>query len=140
MTLPKTFLGFGFLLLLMLAAMLLGLSSVNSTVVVYQQQEQTTLNEQHANIQPGLRIRPHALKHGSEAGDIYIYLLTGGCAASTTWCGASPDLEKMHICRLSNGLVGAILQFGDEIMTGYFEDRPGYWEKRVQRENWEVCE
>ncbi len=140
MVMQQTFSNYVFLLLLLLVVAMLALSTLGSTVVVYQQQEQTTidwLNGQHANIQPGLSISPHALKHGQEAGDIYIYLLTGHCTASTTWCGAS-DIEKMHVCQLTNGLVGAILQFGDEITTGYW-GKDGYWERRVTRDNWEVC-
>ncbi|MCK4958020.1 MAG: hypothetical protein KAT00_01435 [Planctomycetes bacterium] len=139
MTQQKTFLSFGLLLLLPLAAMLLTLFTPSNTAVVYQQQAATDwLSGQHANVQPGLRISPHALKHGQEAGDIYILLLTGGCVVSSTWCGGS-DLEYLHTCMLASGLTGAILQFGDELTTGFW-GKGDYWERRVVRENWEACQ
>lgn len=94
----------------------------------------------HARVQEGLAIRAHADKHNGEAQRIYQQLLEGKCATSMTWCGGS-NIEKMHICvDPVTGAVGAVLQFGDEITTGFYEGYEGYWTWRVERENWEVCQ
>ncbi len=92
-----------------------------------------------AEIQAGLTIRDHAAKHNGETERIYQALLAGKCAGSMTWCGGS-DLEKLHICvDPMTGAVGAVIQFGMEITTGYYEQRDGYWLRRVEKEGWEVC-
>jgi len=99
------------------------------------------LEGQNAEIARGLTINSHAEKHGTDAWEIYKMLLAGRCAASVTFCGGS-EIEKMHICiDPVTGVAGAIIQFGDEIMTGYFTPAdPGYWKRRVARESWEVCD
>ena len=136
----------GFLFLVGLAAlMLLGGALGGGTITVARQQQAAAaapewLEGQRAVISPGLRIASHAEKHGTEAWNIYAMLLSGKCADSMTFCGGS-EIEKMHVCiDPVTGITGAILQFGDEIMTGYFTPTdPGYWQRRVARENWEVC-
>jgi len=94
-----------------------------------------------AEIQPGLTIRDHAKKHGDETEIIYRALLEGKCAGSMTWCGGS-DIEKLHVCiDPVTGVVGAVLQYGTEITTGFYE-RPssGYWFKRIEWEDWGICQ
>jgi len=113
------------------------------TVASHRQTASTTgwLEGQHAEVAEGLRINSHAEKHGTDAWDIYRLLLAGKCAASMTFCGGS-EIEKLHVCvDPTTGAVGAILQFGDEIMTGYFTpSAPGYWKRRVARDGWGVCD
>lgn len=96
--------------------------------------------DQRVEVPSNLTIRPHAAKHNGEAERIYNLLLAGKCATTMKYCGGS-EIENMYVCvDPVTGAVGAILQFGDEIMTGYFEsDGSGYWIKRAVSENWEVC-
>jgi len=76
----------------------------------------------------------------TQATEIYRLLLEGKCASAMQFCGGS-DIEKMWVCvDPVTGLVGAIIQFGDEIVTGYFEGRPGYWQRRIARDKWEACD
>lgn len=92
-------------------------------------------------IAEGLKIREHAAKHNDEtlnAWIIYGQLLAGKCAASTVFCGGS-EIEKLYLCiDPVSGLVGGLLVFGDEIMTGY-GSHATYWERVVERDNWEIC-
>ena len=87
-----------------------------------------------------LVIRAHAAKHNGEAEQIYTMLLQGQCAAVAKFCGGS-EIENLYTCMDPvTGIVGAILQFGDEITTGYYErGGSGHWAGRTVRENWRVC-
>ena len=92
-----------------------------------------------AQAPPDLTINSHAAKHGTQAAEIYALVLAGKCVASTTYCGGS-EIEKLHVCTDPiTGLVGAVIQFGDEIRTGFYEGNVGYWERVIERDNWEVC-
>jgi len=87
-----------------------------------------------------LIISAHAAKHHGDTEQIYANLLQGKCAEVAKFCGGS-EQEFAYFCvDPVTGIVGAILQIGDEITTGYYE-KPGseYWVKRVPRERWEVC-
>jgi len=101
---------------------------------------QRVTNAPRIDVPKHLIISPHTVKHNGEAEYIYELLLEGRCATTTKYCGGS-EVEKMYVCvDPVTGITGAILQFGDEITTGYFErDGAGYWSKRVEREKWEVC-
>ena len=146
-TLGAYVLMFGFLALMGLAALLLlgpALQGGGTITVARQSSEAVVIPDWiggQTTIEPGLLINSHAEKHGEEAWAIYAMLLAGWCAASTTFCGGS-EIEKLHVCvDPVTGIVGAILQFGDEIMTGYFTPSdPGYWKRRIARENWEICD
>ena len=98
-----------------------------------------------AAARPGARsgrvaISAHAAEHNGEAERLYWLLVQDQCVVAAKFCGGS-EVEKLYTCvDPITGIVGAILQFGDQITTGYFErDGSGYWVKRVARENWEVC-
>lgn len=98
------------------------------------------LEGQNVQVSNELTISRHAAKHGTQAQELYIMMLTGKCAASMTYCGGS-EIERLHVCRDPvTGLVGAVLQFGDEITTGFYEGNEGYWMRRVGREKWGGCE
>jgi len=87
-----------------------------------------------------LSLSEHAKKHGDAATQLYVMMLTGKCVASMTYCGGS-EIEKLHVCvDPVTGAVGAVLQFGMEIKTGFYEGNVGYWERRIAREKWEVCD
>ena len=98
------------------------------------------LRPDRVHVPSGLAISGHAAGHNGEAERLYWLLVQGQCVTAAKFCGGS-KIEKMYACvDPITGIVGAILQFGDEITTGYFErDGSGYWTKRVERENWEVC-
>ena len=96
------------------------------------------LEGNNVQVRNDLTIRQHADKHGTAAWEIYAAMLTGKCAASMTYCGGS-DQEWLHICEL-DGIVGAVLQFGSEITTGFYEGNVGYWQRRIEREGWRVCQ
>ena len=89
----------------------------------------------------GLAISAHAAGHNGEAERLYWLLAQGQCVTAAKFCGGS-EVEKMYTCvDPITGIVGAILQFGSEITTGYFErDGSDYWLKRVAREDWEACQ
>lgn len=98
----------------------------------------TWLAGNQAVVQPGLAISDHATKHGTETGNIYELLLEGKCAGSRTFCGGS-EIEELHVCiDPITGAIGAVIQRGAEI-SGFFEHRPGYWERSIARDRWEVC-
>lgn len=148
MTQVNNFLGFiavfGMMLLVALVGlMLLGPALATEIDVAMPRRAESPewLSGQYATVQPGLAIANHATKHGTETWDIYTMLLTEKCAASLTLCGGS-EIEKLHVCiDPITGIVGAVLQFGDELTTGYWErDGSGYWKKRVGSEKWGVCQ
>jgi len=98
------------------------------------------LRPDQVNVPRGLSISTHAAEHNGEVERLYWLLAQGQCMTAAKFCGGS-EVERLYTCvDPITGLVGAILQFGDEITTGYFE-RGGsdYWVKRVAREKWEVC-
>ena len=87
----------------------------------------------------GLLVNAHAVKHDGDTEKIYQMLLGGKCAAVAKFCGGS-EIEKLYACTDPvTGLVGIILQFGDEITTGYFSHNSNNLGNRVSREKWEVC-
>lgn len=130
----------GMLFLMGLAVLMLLGPALETSTTTYRAQSSARAAPQVA-IPNDLAIRGHAAKHGSEANQIYALLLEGKCVAVGKFCGGS-DIEKLYTCvDPVTGVVGAILQFGDEITTGYFErDGSGYWDRRVEKENWEVCQ
>ena len=99
------------------------------------------LRPDQVHVPSGLAVSGHAAGHNGEAERLYWLLVQGQCVAAAKFCGGS-EVERLYTCvDPITGIVGAILQFGDEITTGYFErDGSGYWMKRVARENWEVCQ
>lgn len=132
-------------LLLMVGAVLLGLvglasmGAAKTSTVAFVQAEKGWIEGQNSLIREDLVIQSHATKHGTQTWDIYRMLLEGRCAASMTYCGAS-DIEKLHICvDPVTGAIGAVLQFGDDITTGFYEGNVGYWKRRVRQEHWGVC-
>lgn len=98
------------------------------------------LRPDQVHVPSGLAISAHATKHNGEAEQIYALLLQGQCAAVAKFCGGS-NIERMYICvDPVTGIVGAMLQFGDEITTGYFSSNSNYWPGRIARENWKSCQ
>ena len=143
MTRPRSGLGYVVMFLLAGAMTLAVLGLVGSaepaTVSVTGKAVTFWLEGQDVQVSNELTLSEHSEKHGTQARDLYILMLTGKCAASMTYCGGS-TIEKLHVCvDPVTGLVGAVLQFGDEITTGFIEANAGYWERRIARENWEVC-
>lgn len=140
----------GFMFLAMLLAIGLAvltlLMQVDTVTTVWRAQpvaQKATidwLRSDQVYVPGGLTIRAHAAKHNSETERIYTLLLQGQCAAVAKFCGGS-DIENLYTCiDPVTGIVGAILQFGDEITTGYYErSGSGHWAGRTARENWEVC-
>jgi len=98
------------------------------------------LHPDQVEVPSNLTISTHAAKHHGDTERIYNLLLEGQCAEVAKFCGGS-DIENLYICiNPMTGIVGAILQFGDEITTGYYErSGSGHWAGRTARENWRVC-
>jgi len=137
--------GLVMLLALGLAALTL-LAQVNVAATIWRAQpvaQKATidwLSPDQIYVPDDLVIRAHAAKHNGEAEQIYTLLLQGQCAAVAKFCGGS-NIENLYTCvDPVTGIVGAILQFGDEITTGYYErGGSGHWAGRTVRENWRVC-
>ena len=89
----------------------------------------------------GLVISTHSAKHHGDTERIYQMLLDSKCTEVAKYCGGS-ESEFTYLCiDPITGIVGAILQVGDEITTGFYERAgSGYWAKRIPRERWRVCE
>jgi len=98
------------------------------------------LQPDQVHIPNNLVVNAHAVEHNGEAEKLYWLIKQGQCVMAAKFCGGS-EIEKMYVCvDPITGLVGAILQFGDEVTTGYFErGGSGYWSKRIAREDWEAC-
>lgn len=125
------------------ALVLLGSAQVATAPVVHQANK-TTIDWRRPDqvyIPDDLAISAHAAKHHGDTEYIYQILLDGKCTEVAKFCGGS-ESEFTYLCvDPVTGIVGAILQVGDEITTGFFErDGSGYWSKRIPRERWEVCE
>ena len=142
----KVFLAMTMLLVIGLAALVL-LAQVGTTATAWRAQpvaHQITidwLRPDQVHVPTGLAINTHAAKHHGDTERIYANLLQGKCADVAKFCGGS-ESEFAYFCvDPVTGIVGAILQIGDEITTGFYEKSgSGYWVKRVPREQWEVCE
>ena len=88
-----------------------------------------------------LTISAHSAKHNGETEEIYAKLLEGRCTEVAKFCGGSESEFVYYCVDPVTGIVGAILQFGDEITTGFYErDGSGYWTKRVPKERWKTCQ
>ena len=134
---------FGMILLAGLSALvLLGSATQTASVAVHQASDATIdwLRPDQVHVPGGLAINTHAAKHHGDTERIYANLLQGKCAEVAKFCGGS-ESEFAYFCvDPVTGIVGAILQIGDEITTGFYEKSgSGYWVKRVPREQWEVC-
>ena len=99
------------------------------------------LRPDQVHVPSGLAISAHAAKHSGDTEKIYRMLLQGKCAEVAKFCGGS-ESEFAYFCvDPITGIVGAVLQFGDEITTGFYErDGSGYWTKRVPKERWKTCQ
>jgi len=135
-----------FALLAGLAALVLLGSAQTATTTVWQSRpaaQRTTvdwLRPDQIYVPSGLTISAHAAKHNGETEEIYSKLLEGKCAEVAKFCGGSEEEFAYYCVDPVTGVVGAILQIGDEITTGYYEkDGSGYWARRIPRERWEVC-
>jgi len=136
----------GFIVLSLLAGVVgaAGLGTIASatavTVTSSQKASTSWLEGNNVRVSNQLTMSEHAKKHGDAATQLYVMMLTGKCVASMTYCGGS-EIEKLHVCvDPVTGAVGAVLQFGIEITTGFYEGNVGYWERRIEREGWEVCQ
>jgi len=118
-----------------------GSSSGTGTITVAKSCVSTNwLIGNNVQVSNQLSLSEHAKKHNDAATQLYVMMLTGKCVASMTYCGGS-EIEKLHVCvDPVTGAVGAVLQFGMEITTGFYEGNVGYWERRIVREKWEVCD
>lgn len=134
-------------IVLFAATMLLGGSLSEASKMQVQAVRQSAapaiewLRPGQVDIPRNLAIRKHAAKHNGEAEEIYKLLLEGQCVAAAKFCGGS-EIERLYTCvDPVTGIVGAVLQFGNEITTGFYErGNSGYWAGRTEREKWEVCE
>lgn len=131
---------FGMMLLAGIGALMLLGQAVDATVPVVHQASINWLRPGQVHIPRDLAINSHAAKHHGDAERIYNLLLEGQCAGVAKYCGGS-NIENLYICTDPvTGVVGAILQFGGEITTGYYErSGSGHWAGRTVRENWRVC-
>ena len=134
---------FAMMLLAGVGALALLGSAQTVTVPAVHQASTVTIDWLHpdqVHVPSGLTISAHSAKHNGETERIYKYLLEGQCTEVAKYCGGS-ESEFAYFCvDPVTGIVGAILQIGDEVTTGFYEkDGSGYWAKRVPREQWEVC-
>lgn len=136
---------FGMALLAGLSALvLLGSAAQTVTVPTVHQANTATidwLRPDQVQVPDDLVISAHSAKHNGDTEKIYQMLLDSKCTEVAKFCGGS-ESEFTYFCvDPVTGIVGAILQVGDEITTGFYErGGSGYWAKRIPRENWEVCE
>ena len=139
---------FAFMLLAGLAALvLLGSVQAETATTVWQSQsaaQQVAVDWKQPgeiDVPSGLIISAHSAKHNGETEEIYAKLLEGKCAEVAKLCGGSEEEFAYFCLDPVTGIVGAILQIGDEITTGYYE-KPGsgYWVRRVPREKWRACD
>jgi len=136
---------FGLMLLAGIGALvLLGSAAQPASVAVHQASDTTIdwLRPDQVYVPSNLVVSAHVAKqHNRDTERIYKYLLEGKCAEVAKFCGGS-EQEFAYFCvDPVTGIVGAILQIGDEITTGYYEKSgSGYWVRRVPRERWEVCQ
>ena len=128
------------------ALVLLGSAQVDTVATTWHAQpaaQQVTidwLRPDQVQVPSGLVISEHSAKHNGDTERIYKYLLEGKCTEVAKFCGGSEEEFAYFCVDPVTGIVGAILQIGDEITTGYYEKGgSGYWVKRVPREHWEVC-
>ena len=134
---------FAMMLLAGLAALvLLGSASQPASVTVHQASAVTIdwLQPDQVHVPDGLAISAHSAKHHGDTEQIYQLLLEGKCTEVAMYCGGS-ESEFTYFCKDPvTGIVGAILQVGDEITTGFYERAgSGYWAKRIPRERWGIC-
>lgn len=113
---------FGMALLAGLGALvLLGSAQVTTAPVVHQASAVTIdwLQPDQVMVPQGLTtISTHAAKHHGDTEKIYQMLLQGQCTEVAKFCGGS-ESEFAYFCvDPVTGVVGAILQIGDEITTG----------------------
>lgn len=135
--------GMLFLVCLIGLAALVLLGSVQSVAmpVVVHQATIDWLPPDQVMVPQGLTISAHAAKHHGDTEKIYKMLLEGKCAEVAKLCGGS-ESEFAYFCiDPATGVVGAILQIGDEITTGFYEKADSnYWVKRIPRERWAICQ
>jgi len=134
---------FGTMLLVGLGALALLGSAQVATVPAMRQASEVAidwLRPDQVHVPSGLAISMHSAKHNEETEKIYQMLLESKCTEVAKFCGGS-ESEFAYFCvDPITGIVGAILQVGDEITTGFYERAgSGYWVKRVPREKWEIC-
>jgi len=132
---------FGMVLLAGLGALVLLGSAQGATVPVAHQAIIDWQRPDQVHVPSDLAISTHAAKHHGDTEKIYQMLLDSQCTEVAKYCGGS-ESEFTYMCiDPITGIVGAILQVGDEITTGFFErSGSGYWAKRIPREQWSVCE
>ena len=144
----KSFTGFMALMMLLalgLAALML-LAQIDTASIAWRSQPAAQkvaidwLRPEQIDVPGGLVINAHSAKHHGNTEKIYRMLLDSKCAEVAKYCGGSEN-EFTYICTDPvTGIVGAILQVGNEITTGFYERAgSGYWAKRIPRERWEAC-
>jgi len=130
------------MLLACLSALVLLDSAQTATMPTMHQASTATidwLRPDQVRVPSGLTVSAHSAKHNGDTEKIYQMLLDGRCAAVAMYCGGS-GIERMYACMDPvTGLVGIMLQFGDEVTTGYFSRNSNNVTNRIAREKWEVC-
>ena len=125
------------------ALAMLGQTQTVTVPIVHQASAMTIdwLRPDQVTVPQGLVISTHAAKHHGDTEKIYQMLLDGQCTEVAKFCGGS-ESEFAYFCiDPVTGIVGAILQIGDEITTGFYEKAgSNYWIKRIPREGWDTCQ